>query len=155
MLESLFFPFDLEHYCCEGSLEELDASANPVWKDENKNRKEQEMNKKLYIGNLASGVTEQELKDNFATVGNIISLAIIKDKFTGLSKGFGFVEMETEEAAKEAITQFNGGELHGKVIVVNEARPPRTQGSSRGDSRSRPGGGFRKGPGGGGGGRRY
>jgi len=114
------------------------------------------MNKKLYIGNLASGVTEQELKDNFATVGNIISLAIIKDKFTGLSKGFGFVEMETEEAAKEAITQFNGGELQGKVIVVNEARPPRTQGGSRGDSRSRPGaGGFRKGPGGGGGGRRY
>jgi len=106
------------------------------------------MNKKLYIGNLASGVTEQELKDNFSTVGNVISLAIIKDKFTGLSKGFGFVEMETEEAAKEAITQFNGGELQGKVIVVNEARPPRTQGGARGDSRSRPGGGggFRKGP---------
>jgi cold-inducible RNA-binding protein len=103
------------------------------------------MNKKLYIGNLASGVTEQELKDNFSTVGNIVSLAIIKDKFTGLSKGFGFVEMETEEAAKEAITQFNGGELHGKVIVVNEARPPRTQGGSRSDSRSRSGG-FRKGP---------
>ncbi len=112
------------------------------------------MNKKLYIGNLASGVTEQELKDNFSTVGNIVSLAIIKDKFSGLSKGFGFVEMETEEAAKEAITQFNGGELHGKVIVVNEAKPPRTQGGSRGDGRSRPGG-FRKGPERGGGGRRY
>ncbi|MCX5834052.1 MAG: RNA-binding protein [Deltaproteobacteria bacterium] len=112
------------------------------------------MNKKLYIGNLASGVTEQELKDNFSTVGNIVSLAIIKDKFTGLSKGFGFVEMETEEAAKEAITQFNGGELQGKVIVVNEARPPRTQGGSRGDGRPG-GGGFRKGPERGGGGRRY
>jgi RNA recognition motif-containing protein len=113
------------------------------------------MNKKLYIGNLASGVTEQELKDNFSTVGNIVSLAIIKDKFSGLSKGFGFIEMETEEAAKEAIAQFNGGELHGKVIVVNEAKPPRTQGGSRGDDgRSRPGG-FRKGPERGGGGRRY
>jgi RNA recognition motif-containing protein len=116
--------------------------------------KDQEMNKKLYIGNLASGVTEEELRGNFSTVGNIVSLTIIRDKFSGLSKGFGFVEMETEEAAKEAVTQFNGGELHGKVIVVNEARPQRSTGGPRGDGRPRPGG-FRRGPERGGGGRRY
>jgi len=112
------------------------------------------MNKKLYIGNLASGVTEEELKGNFATVGNVVSLAIIRDKFTGLSKGFGFVEMETEEAAQEAIKQFNGGELHGKIIVVNEARPQRGPGGPRGGGGSRSGG-FRRGPERGGGGRRY
>lgn len=112
------------------------------------------MNKKLYIGNLASGVTEEELKGNFSTVGNIVSLAIIRDKFSGLSKGFGFVEMDTEAAAQEAIRQFNGGELHGKVIVVNEARPQRSPGGPRGGGGSRPGG-FRRGPERGGGGRRY
>ena len=80
------------------------------------------MNKKLYIGNLAREVTEQDLNDNFSTVGKVLSAVIIKDKYSNQSRGFGFVEMETEEAAREAITQFNGGDLRGKTIAVSEAK---------------------------------
>ena len=80
------------------------------------------MNKKLYIGNLSYGVTEQDLNHNFSTIGKVVSTAIIKDRYSNLSKGFGFVEMETEEAARKAIEQFNGGDLRGKAIVVSEAK---------------------------------
>ena len=86
------------------------------------------MNKNLYIGNLANEVTEEDLKANFSEVGKVVSVAIIKDKYTGMTRGFGFVEMETEKDAQEAIKKFNGGELHGKVITVNEARPKREAG---------------------------
>ncbi len=86
------------------------------------------MNKNLYIGNLANEVTEEDLKANFSEVGKVVSVAIIKDKYTGMTRGFGFVEMETEKDAQEAIQKFNGGELHGKVITVNEARPKREAG---------------------------
>ncbi len=86
------------------------------------------MNKNLYIGNLSVKVTEEDLKANFSEVGKVLTVNIVKDKYTGLSRGFGFVEMETEEGAKEAIQRFNGGELHGKVITVNEARPKREAG---------------------------
>jgi len=88
------------------------------------------MNKNLYIGNLANEVTEEDLKANFSEVGKVVSVAIIKDKYTGMTRGFGFVEMETEKDAQEAIKKFNGGELHGKVITVNEARPKREAGGS-------------------------
>jgi RNA recognition motif-containing protein len=80
------------------------------------------MNKRLYIGNLASDVTEVDLNYNFATVGKVVSVVVIKDRFTKKSKGFGFVEMETEEAARQAIAQFSGGELRGQKIVVSEAK---------------------------------
>jgi cold-inducible RNA-binding protein len=83
------------------------------------------MNKNLYIGNLSVKVTEEDLKANFSEVGKVVSVNIVKDKYTGLSRGFGFVEMETEEAAKEAIQRFNGGQLLGNTIMVNEARPKR------------------------------
>ncbi len=106
------------------------------------------MNKNLYIGNLATEVTEEDLKTNFSEIGKVVSVSIIRDKFTGLSRGFGFVEMETAEAAEEAVRRFNGGQLLGNNIVVNEARPKKEQGDQR-----RPGGGFRGGHGGGG--RRY
>ena len=86
------------------------------------------MNKNLYIGNLSNEVTEEDLKANFSEVGKVVSVTIIKDKYTGLTRGFGFVEMETEKDAQEAIKKFNGGELHGKVITVNEARPKREAG---------------------------
>lgn len=86
------------------------------------------MNKNLYIGNLANEVTEEDLKANFSEVGKVVSVAIIKDKYTGMTRGFGFVEMETEKDAQEAVKKFNGGELHGKVITVNEARPKREAG---------------------------
>jgi RNA recognition motif-containing protein len=103
------------------------------------------MNKNLYVGNLSTEVTEEDLRNNFSTAGKVVSANIIKDQFTGMSKGFGFVEMETEKEAADAIQKFNGGELGGKAITVNEARPKK-------DSR---GGGFRSGgnrSGGGGGG---
>lgn len=106
------------------------------------------MNKKLYIGNLSGNVTEDDLKANFSSVGNVISANIIKDRLTGLSKGFGFVEMTSEEEAKEAIQKFNNGQLDGKTIVVSEARPKKDRGRER--PRSDSGGGFR-----GGRGRRY
>ena len=66
------------------------------------------MNKKLYIGNLSDEVTEQDLNHNFSTVGKVVSVAIIKDRYSNRTKGFGFVEMETEEDARKAIEQFNG-----------------------------------------------
>ena len=108
------------------------------------------MNKNLYVGNLATEVTEEDLKFNFGQSGKVVSASIIKDNYTGMSKGFGFVEMETEQEAAEAIKKLNGGELCGKVITVNEARPKRdTRGGSR-PGGSRPGGSR---PGGSGGGR--
>jgi RNA recognition motif-containing protein len=107
-----------------------------------------EMNKNLYIGNLSNEVTEEDLKANFSEAGKVLSVTIIKDKYTGLTRGFGFVEMETEKEAQEAIQKFNGGQLHGKVITVNEARPKRdSEGPRPGDDRR---GGFKGGRGGGG-----
>jgi RNA recognition motif-containing protein len=117
------------------------------------------MNKKLYIGNLSAKVTEDDLKANFSGAGTVLSVNIIKDRLSGLSKGFGFVEMESDEEAKAAIEKFNGGQLYGNTIVVSEARPKKD--SDRGRARphqSNSGGGFRggrSGGGGGGGGRRY
>jgi len=103
------------------------------------------MNKNLYIGNLPYEVTEEDLKTNFSEVGKVHSVNIIKDKYTGLSRGFGFVEMETEKDAEEAIKKFNGGQLLGKTITVNEARPKTDQGDVRRDSRGGARGGFRGG----------
>ena len=87
------------------------------------------MGKNLYIGNLAETITGEDLKSNFAQAGTVISANVIKDKYTGLSRGFGFVEMGTEEEAKEAIRKFDNGDLLGKTIKVNEAR------AKTGDSR--------------------
>jgi cold-inducible RNA-binding protein len=100
------------------------------------------MNKNLYVGNLTVNATEDVVKDNFATAGLVVSVNIIKDNQTKQSRGFGFVEMETEEGARQAIEMFNGGKLDGNTIVVNEAKPKREQGGS---GRS---GGFRGGNGG-------
>ena len=113
------------------------------------------MSKKLYVGNLGYSVTSSDLEQMFSTHGQIRSAEVIMDRTTGRSKGFGFVEMETEEGATEAIKKFNGGDLDGKTITVNEARPktessgPRRDGGGRGPG----GGGYRGGRGGGGGGR--
>jgi len=101
------------------------------------------MNKNLYIGNLPYEVTEEDLKTNFSEVGKVLSVNIIKDKYTGLSRGFGFVEMDTEKDAEEAIKKFNGGQLLGKTITVNEARAKTDQGGPRRDNRGGRGGGFR------------
>ncbi|PKN51371.1 MAG: RNA-binding protein [Deltaproteobacteria bacterium HGW-Deltaproteobacteria-13] len=115
------------------------------------------MNKNLYVGNLSYKVTDEDLKSNFSEAGEVASASIIKDKFTGQSKGFGFVEMKTEEGAAEAIKKFNGGMLDGKAITVNEARPKKefgAGGGSRGGGRPGGGGGFNRGGRSGGGGNR-
>jgi RNA recognition motif-containing protein len=111
------------------------------------------MNKNLYVGNLSSKITDEDLKVNFAEAGEVASASVIKDKFTGQSKGFGFVEMKTEEGATQAIEKFNGGMLDGKAITVNEARPKKEFGAGGGGG-NRGGGGFRDGNRGGGGGNR-
>ncbi len=110
------------------------------------------MNKNLYVGNLSSKITEEDLKSNFSEAGEVASASVIKDKFTGLSKGFGFVEMKTEEGATAAIQKFNGGMLDGKAITVNEARPKKEFGHGGGGGHR--GGGSRDGNRGGGGGNR-
>jgi RNA recognition motif-containing protein len=104
--------------------------------------------KKLYVGNLSYNSTENQLHDLFAQVGEIKEVAIIKDRETGRSKGFGFVEMVTDEAAQEAIKRFNGFTLDNRQLTVNEARPREDRGGFGN------GGGGSRGGGGGGGGRR-
>lgn len=81
------------------------------------------MNKKLYVGSLSYDTSEDALRDLFSQAGTVESVTIIIDKVSGRSKGFGFVEMATEEGATKAIEQFNGAELDGRNIIVNEARP--------------------------------
>ncbi len=110
------------------------------------------MAKKLYVGSLSYNTTDQSLKDHFAQAGSVESASVIMDKQTGRSKGFGFVEMSTDEEATKAIEMFNGQELDGRKLIVNEARPmterpPRREGGFRR-------GGFGGGNGGGGYGRR-
>ena len=78
---------------------------------------------KLYVGGLAYSVTDDELRDFFASQGTVVSAFVIKDKFSGRSKGFGFVEMENADEAQKAIQELSGKELSGRAIVVNEARP--------------------------------
>ncbi|MCC7209153.1 MAG: RNA-binding protein [Anaerolineae bacterium] len=81
------------------------------------------MAKKLYVGNLSYSTTEEVVRELFAQVGEVESVALITDRETGRAKGFGFVEMATEEASQEAIKRFNGYTLDGRPLTVNEARP--------------------------------
>ena len=81
------------------------------------------MENKLYVGNLPYQANEDSLKELFAEAGTVNSASIIMDKFSGRSKGFGFVEMSSEEEAKKAIELLNGKDMEGRNIVVNEARP--------------------------------
>lgn len=97
---------------------------------------------KLFVGGLAYSVTDDQLRDLFATVGTVESAQVIIDRYSNRSKGFGFVEMSSEEEAQKAMKELNGKELEGRAIAVNEARPR--------EPRSFDGGG-----GGGGGDRRY
>ncbi|MFN3551255.1 MAG: RNA recognition motif domain-containing protein [Endomicrobiia bacterium] len=77
----------------------------------------------IYVGNLPKDVNEEELRQQFIVYGDVSSCTIIKDKFTGESRGFGFVEMPSKEQAQNAISSLNGKEFKGKPITVNEARP--------------------------------
>ena len=81
------------------------------------------METKLYVGSLSYDTTEDSLKDFFAGAGTVSSASVIIDRFSGKSKGFGFVEMSSEEEAKKAVEMFNGKELDGRTIIVDEAKP--------------------------------
>lgn len=81
------------------------------------------MASKLYVGSLSFSITDDQLKDLFAAAGTVTSAQVIVDRDTNQSKGFGFVEMSSDDEAKEAIKQLNGKEVDGRAIVVNEARP--------------------------------
>ena len=81
------------------------------------------MAKKLYVGGLSYSTTEDALRQAFAQAGTVESAAVIMDKMTGRSKGFGFVEMTSDEEAQAAIDMWNGKELDGRTVTVNEARP--------------------------------
>lgn len=80
---------------------------------------------KLYVGNFLYETTEDDLKDLFAQAGTVVSATIIRFRDSGRSKGFGFVEMSSEEEAKKAIEMFHGQDFKGRKMVVSEARPPR------------------------------
>jgi RNA recognition motif-containing protein len=105
------------------------------------------MGKKLYVGNLGFNVTDADLQQLFSEHGNILSAQVIIDRTTGQSKGFGFVEMDSDSAAQAAIAALDGKDHGGRALKVNEAKPK--------ENRSGGGGGGRGGYGGGGGGRRY
>lgn len=80
---------------------------------------------KLYVGNLPFKTTKEDLEKLFSEFGQVVSVNLITDKFSGRSKGFAFVEMSTEEEAKAAAEKLDGSELDGRNIKVNEARPPK------------------------------
>ncbi|MGB8951569.1 MAG: RNA-binding protein [Candidatus Aminicenantales bacterium] len=106
----------------------------------------------IYVGNLSRDVSEADLKELFQAFGEVASASVIKDKFSGESRGFGFVEMPNKEEADKALSSLNGKEIKGRNITANEARPrtdrPRSGGFGGGGGGGRGRGGF-------GGGRRY
>ena len=117
------------------------------------------MSRKLYVGNLSYNTEESSLESLFAQAGPVQSVRVMRDRATGQSRGFAFVEMESEDGARAAIERFNQSELDGRRLAVNEARPQTPQGGGGGGrgfggDRPRGGGGGGFGGGGGGGGRR-
>jgi RNA recognition motif-containing protein len=117
------------------------------------------MGKKLYVGNLSYSIDSSQLEQMFAPHGTVQSAEVISDRMTGRSKGFGFVEMGTDEEAQAAIAAMNGQENNGRVLTVNEAKPREDRprgggGGGYGGGGGRDRGGFGGGRGGGGGGGR-
>lgn len=115
---------------------------------------------KLYVGNLSFQTSSEELQQLFAQAGTVESATVVEDRDTGRSRGFGFVEMASKEEGEKAIQQFNGTDLNGRNLTVNEARPREDRGNRGGGGGgrggyggNRGGGGGRGGYGGGGGGR--
>lgn len=116
------------------------------------------MGNKLYVGNLPFNTTETDLQDLFAQAGPVNEVLLMQDKFTGKSRGFAFVTMASDADAATAVTQFNGKQLDGRALTVNEARPREERaggGGGGGGYRGGGGGGGRGGYGGGGGGGGY
>lgn len=117
------------------------------------------MGRKLYVGNLPYSAAEQDLQELFERVGPVESVTVMRDMATGRARGFGFVEMATDEGAQKAIQELHESQLGGRTLTVNEARPkePRGPGGGGGYGGNRGGGGGfggNRGGGGGGGGRR-
>jgi RNA recognition motif-containing protein len=104
---------------------------------------------KLYVGNLSFQTSSEDLQELFGQAGTVESASVVEDRETGRSRGFGFVEMASDEEGKAAIEKFNGQEINGRSLNVNEARPREDRGGRGGGG----GGGGRGGFGGGGGGR--
>ncbi len=90
------------------------------------------MSTKLYVGNLAFQTTTQELEQLFGQAGTVQSASVVEDRDTGRSRGFAFVEMSSQEEATSAIEQFNGKEVGGRALKVNEAKPRENRGGGRG-----------------------
>jgi RNA recognition motif-containing protein len=111
------------------------------------------MGMKLYVGNMGYGIHSSDLERLFSAYGTVRSAEVITDRSTGQSKGFGFVEMGSDQEAKAAIAALNGKEMDGRTVTVNEARP-KEGGGGRGPGGYGGGGGYKRG-GYGGGGRRY
>jgi RNA recognition motif-containing protein len=113
----------------------------------------------IYVSNLSFNVQDEDLKEFFAEYGEVTSAKVITDKFTGRSRGFGFVEMSDDAAAQKAIQELDGATVEGRAIKVSEAKPreqrPSTGGSGGGGGRSGGGGGRNFGGGSGGGGNRW
>jgi len=93
------------------------------------------MNQKLYVGGIPYSSTEEDIKNYFAEAGEVVSATIITDRYTGRSRGFGFVEMADEDGAKKAIEMFDGKELDGRKLTVNIARPREERGNGDRDRR--------------------
>lgn len=89
------------------------------------------MSQKLYVGGIPYSSTEDDVKNFFASAGEVVSATIITDRYTGRSRGFGFVEMGNEEDAKKAIEMFDGKEMDGRKLTVNIARPREERGNDR------------------------
>lgn len=111
------------------------------------------MGNKLYVGNLSYGINDGSLQELFAPHGNVRSAKVITDRDTGRSKGFGFVEMGSDQEAQAAIAALNGKSIEGRNLTVNEARPKEGGGGGGGGGRGGYGGGGGRGGFGGGGGR--
>ena len=95
------------------------------------------MSTKLYVGNLAFTTSSEEIQTLFAQAGTVESVSLIEDRETGRSRGFGFVEMSTKEEGAAAISQFNGKDLGGRALTVNEAKPREDRGGGGGRGGSR------------------
>src|SRR5918912_985130 len=96
------------------------------------------MSTKLYVGNLSFKTTSEELREHFSQAGTVESASVIEDRETGRSRGFGFVEMASAEDAAAAIEKFNGKELDGRALTVNEAKPKTDRGGGGGRSDREP-----------------
>jgi len=108
-------------------LGRLRDNGNAIWRT---------MESKLYVGNLPYNTTDDDLRTLFEQAGTVKTASVIKDRETGRSKGFGFVEMETEADAEQAISRFNGVDFNGRPLKVNPARPPEPRQGGGGYNRS-------------------